>query len=333
VGPRLGTADGDAILEGEPSSLSRDSRGRFYLTQFSSSRRLPMVFDSTGRFLQNIGRRGTGPGELTFPIYLRIAATDSVFVADRGTGRLTVFDPSLKFARSAPAPILGMAFPLEVLLGGQLIAGAQIPTREAIGLPLHRFEADVKLVESFGGGRGEFRADRSILSRRRLARSADGGFWAARVTEYVIERYDRFGRQTLELRRDAAWFRPHAGTPISIDPRPKPLVMGVHEDRRGLLWVLSAVEDPAWRTALGTTLPKRLGGHASPIPVVQRPDAYNDSMLEVIDPATGRLLASQRFPYQLWLLVDDGAVANRAEDKEGNFFIQVWWVDSHIAHR
>ena len=69
------------------------------------------VFDSLGRSLRGIGRKGEGPGEFTSPtglvvgpdgrLWVRDVTRISRFAADAATGRLT------RYEASAPGPTMG----------------------------------------------------------------------------------------------------------------------------------------------------------------------------------------------------------------------------------
>ena len=100
AGPRLGDNEGLGALVAEPSSLASDNMGRFFLTQFTNAEG-PLVFDSLGRFVRQLGRRGLGPGEFQVARYLSIAASDSIYVADPQAGRMSVFTPT----RNSPGPL------------------------------------------------------------------------------------------------------------------------------------------------------------------------------------------------------------------------------------
>lgn len=326
LGPRLGDSSGAAILDAEPSSVARDRAGRFFLVLFSAARGTVLVFDSSGRYLTDIGRKGSGPGEFSMARHVVIAPGDSIVVADFLSRRVSFFDLSLRFVRSFPSVSLGRAAGIEVLRDGSLAANTNITTRQAVGYPLHLHSAEGAVLRSFGADAPAFRVDRPLISRRRLARSRSGGFWAAHATRYTIEHYDERGDKLGELVRKVAWFPPHEGVPISVDAAPQPTVMGLHEDDRGRLWVLTVLPDPNWRSAVGNILPRTHGGGRSPIPVVQNYDAYYDSLIEVIDPTSGRLITAQRFPQALGFLVGSQFVAMRRESEAGDFFVQTWRV-------
>jgi hypothetical protein len=59
------------------------------------------------------------------------------------------------------------------------------------------------------------------------------------------------------------------------------------------------------------------------VPQGSQSDLY-DSMIEVLDPATGRLLASTRIDAALGFLLPGGYAASYREDDGGNPFIDIW---------
>ena len=65
-------------------------------------------YDPDGNFLMSFGEPGAGPGQLNTPHSIAIDSSDNVYVADRGNGRISVFDTSGKFLRiikiDAPVP-------------------------------------------------------------------------------------------------------------------------------------------------------------------------------------------------------------------------------------
>lgn len=322
-GPRVGDTEGQGALVAEPSSLSMDRSGRIFLTQFTN-KQPPLVFDSTGRFLQQLGRLGTGPGEYRSARLLSVSASDSIYVADMQTGRMTILGPDLKFARSATDAWLARAFPFTVLAQGQVVVGADVTTDSRIGYPLHLYSRTLKYEKSFGADTPLFRPDRRMHSRRRLAPASSGGVWAAHVTEYVIDRFDATGRRDLRVLRRVPWFEPHDAPTLNVDPEPKPLITAISEDALGRLWVFTLVKDSRWKGALGSTLPSRLGGGRSPIPVILDHDRYFDTIIEVIDVRALRLVVSQRVDAALMFAFGRDHAAARREDSTGAFYIQLW---------
>ena len=63
-----------------------------------------LAFDSAGRFLRQIGRRGDGPGELAAPTSLAVTGDGMVVVADIARRGYAVFTPEGEFVRTVTAP-------------------------------------------------------------------------------------------------------------------------------------------------------------------------------------------------------------------------------------
>jgi hypothetical protein len=86
----IGEADGEeAYLLGDIGSLAAHRERIFAL-----DRQIPAVrvYDFNGEWIRNIGREGSGPGELRSPTSVRISPVDSrIFVRDGSEGRLNVY--------------------------------------------------------------------------------------------------------------------------------------------------------------------------------------------------------------------------------------------------
>ena len=89
---RIGPSDsGPSSFSQVPSwAVSADHRGRLYVLDLLDPS--VEVFDSTGRWIRNMGRRGGGPGEMRRPVSLAAAAGGEIAVVDFGKGALVRFD-------------------------------------------------------------------------------------------------------------------------------------------------------------------------------------------------------------------------------------------------
>jgi hypothetical protein len=119
------------FLLGEISGIAIDDSGRIYVADFQDPR--IVVFDSRGRHLATIGRKGQGPGEFTAPtgitfgadgaLYVRNMEQVARFIRDPRTGIASRFDrayvgPTMAPWRSKLASVVDRQgrfhFPLEV---------------------------------------------------------------------------------------------------------------------------------------------------------------------------------------------------------------------------
>ncbi|MEO7964233.1 MAG: 6-bladed beta-propeller [Gemmatimonadaceae bacterium] len=92
-----GAADGAARLETITSVLILENRQVAVGLMSAAEIR---VFDSTGRFVRQMGKKGRGPGE--FPVLWQVyRARDSIVGVDQ-SGIAQIFDASGRFVRSAP---------------------------------------------------------------------------------------------------------------------------------------------------------------------------------------------------------------------------------------
>jgi 6-bladed beta-propeller len=96
----LGTAEGPGALAGEPSSVSRNSKGDLFVSQYVNGTEI-LVFDASGAHLETVGRAGDGPGEYRYIAKLVVGPIDSVYVFDNGGARLTVLAPDRSYARAS----------------------------------------------------------------------------------------------------------------------------------------------------------------------------------------------------------------------------------------
>jgi hypothetical protein len=91
--PFINIADSDPqsepVLE-LPNGASRFANGNIAVGDYYGSK--VVFFDSTGRFVRNVGRPGKGPGENGLVVWRGACAGDSVFIAELGQLRSDVID-------------------------------------------------------------------------------------------------------------------------------------------------------------------------------------------------------------------------------------------------
>ena len=77
----------DAELPRQVSLIAIDSRRRFFVGAIGDYRVL--VYDSAGRYVRLLTRKGQGPGELTGLVHIAFGAGDNIFTVDN-SGRVNV---------------------------------------------------------------------------------------------------------------------------------------------------------------------------------------------------------------------------------------------------
>ena len=108
--------------------------------------------------------------------------------------------------------------------------------------------------------------------------------------------------------RRVSWF-PHRDVELygdgqyrSGDVDPTPFVIGVWEDEDGLVWVASAVATEDLADA------QRLAQAAPDDPRLDESRTFYDTRVEVIDPATGTVLADHVLPERGWWIAEPGVL-------------------------
>lgn len=83
------SAGRDEYMLGAISDLSIDGRGAMYVVD----RSVPAIrmYDRSGRFVRNVGRRGQGPGEFLSPVAAELTKDGRLLVWDVGNSRVNVY--------------------------------------------------------------------------------------------------------------------------------------------------------------------------------------------------------------------------------------------------
>lgn len=309
--------EGEHLVEW-PQDMWQDRRGRIFVMQ-SNSATVPVVFDSTGRYIQSIGRIGEGPGEFTRAAAVFGDQSDTTFIHDWIRGRLTVLDPNLRIVRQQPFPpgaLKGAA-----LSDGTLLANAVTRDRASPGFPFQLFNRSGDRVGVVGTGEIPLAPSTQILFAYRVAAARGDGFWAVPLMgRHLIERWTTPTTVTIFRRDRAPWFVEvprDAGETDHADP-PVSSMRGVWEDRDGLVWTLVRVADrrgPAPRDSVRTVE----GAYTVPRDLARE----SDTIVEVLDPRSGMLVASQRFDGLFAWALGNGRVGSLIEYPDGRIEIAV----------
>lgn len=308
-----------------PLAIAADSRGRIIAGPIET--RGFAVFDSTGRLLRRVGREGSGPGEYRRIWNIVVGPGDSVFVGEVTERRLTVYSPSLEVARTRTFPL--MHDDIVALPDGRMILATVDDSPLRAGLPLHLMTPEGAHGKSFGVDNPTYDEWSRSHFWRRLAMAAGGGFWTAPLVRYELELWTDRLERAVTLVRSAPWFPPLA-TPYpsgrqSDEVRPVPEIRDLVQDREGLLWVIIAVADENWRQtrpAAGAPVERGL------LSLAQRAPNY-DTIVEVIDPRNGQLLASIRRPESFFGVRGAPLLYTVRENQAGAESLEIWRLSLH----
>jgi hypothetical protein len=281
-----------------------DSRKRYYAP--TSESRL-LVFDSTGRFIQSVGRHGRGPGEFLNPFSVIVGAADTLYISEYGS--LTALSQSYKFVRRTPM----RGIPTIRLRRGGFAQITNTDAPEEINW-LHLLEiTDLtgKRVKVFDVGPPP---ERESLGRsRHIAEAPDGSIWCVMWGKYVLDQWDMSGKRRTILTRvlDGDSFKGFSDIPFN-----EPQILDLRFDQSGLLWVIVGVRNGKTHRA---TVRTEDGMRQMDLPEF-------DMIVDVVDLQRSKLLASTRLPSitrmaligpavgSLYMELDDGSIGIEVVD-------------------
>ncbi|MBK8248385.1 MAG: hypothetical protein IPK85_13400 [Gemmatimonadetes bacterium] len=284
--------------------------GAFLVT--SPYRPTLQVFTAGARFGRVVGKEGSGPDESRQVAIALVGPGDTVHTFDDALRRYRVVDPSGKTVRSHPIQF-GPRFE-GVMTQNFFVLNAPVYTADLIGLPLQVLDRRGRLVRSTGSSTGLFRPDVRNIDQRALARARGDTIWSAHRGEYRVDLIDAAsGKSVRSYVRDVEWFRPSQTGQRSAGAAPEPyaILTDVREDANGYLWVMVGVPDPAWRAVSQERSPGDTHGS------VGDDNAFRDTVIEVFDLRSARLIAMARSPRFLYQFVEPDLAVSIVPDAEG----------------
>ena len=314
----LGDMVGDGFIQWSRVA-TRDSLGRYWIGQGESLK----VYDSAGRFLREVGRRGEGPREFGRVAFAHADSAGRVHVLDPRNTRESVFDATfaLMEERRLPGRALSL-FSAAALNGGYVTNIAA----ELTGLPFLHLIRGEEVVRSFGmsDATGPHDAFRSL---RILAARSDGVIAAARRIAYTIEVWDSSGSRLVEFHHEVGLNEVEVRqVPYNLTDHPKPHeVMAVRFDNADRLWVLFRMMRDGWeRHYEPRQYPDGLVG------IRQLPnstlDSIYESRLDVIDLQSGMVVVRAQLPGLFEAFVGDGLLLEQRELPNAEIQLAVWRV-------
>jgi hypothetical protein len=286
------------------------------------------LFDARGKYLRRVGREGRGPGEFQCAMSAAVGRGDSVAVFD--FGRTSILTPKLEFARLVPPEKTGT----RVFIGRMFIQQPDgswvMETGGYAGGTLkhdvYHFAPDWSVVP-FSTYR---RSQRDFLKYPPGLLAAHGGgqFWGLLGSldpGMELGLFDGTGLLTRTLKLNPSWWvaidwgavKRREDKPGTIVP-PYSSPVDIREDKRGRLWVLATVPAADWR--------KYPMQHLADGSTYESP-RRNNTMIELVDPNSGKTLASTRFEFAIQHFIDDTHVLVAREDEDGNMVFEVYSID------
>jgi hypothetical protein len=331
----VGTAD-DLVLMGELSHIGRGPGNTFVAPSIDGTQLLQ--FDSTGRYLRAVGRRGQGPGE--FAGGLRVDGRgrgDSLYVHSRRT--ISVFSPALEFGRSfamPPEPASGLV----PLPNGNVVYVAA-PTTAVVAAE----RSILKLLGPQGEPIGRFGMPGSdqpdicvtCFSRAVSVALDRQGVVIAHPNRYVIERHDLAGRlQASVTITDSPWMQAWTTDLVSAaqyTQRPRPRITRAISMGGSRIWVLAQVAGRDWiapgpptgegALRIGGVTGMRANSEASRL-MLEKTAKNVATVVELIDLERRQVIASQTFDPGNYVHLDGDLVQIRRLNADGVITFDVY---------
>jgi hypothetical protein len=318
----------DAAAIPRASVAARDSKGQFYVASPQAESSFVAVYSARGTLVGRRGKSGRGPGELDGIHYIRITAGDSLVVLD--DRRLSVFAPDGKFVRSNRLPDGRRssredvrAFTFVTLTNGDVLVNNHVAPRPAFVLLDRHFLPK----REFGPPVAESRSGLTEALHA-IARLPNGRIAAARQNHIpVLELWDTSGARVSQYFTRPTWFPEWTDADeYERGPRspPLPRILGLYPDSDERLWLAALVPDLTWKPAALAPKPNR--GREVPYmpPPISDYPKYYDTVVEVIDPASGRVIVSQRFDEYLPFFMEGGLLYGYRQTAGRGIQIVVW---------
>jgi hypothetical protein len=301
--------------------VTRDSRGQYYVTPVTE--RSVVIYDSTGREIGRLGREGRGPGEISFgPPYRCEVVGDSLFVFSPEP-TVNVFNPNRQFVRTVlPRNPKGQPVTSEFrhLRAVRVWPNGEMTVCAPYGWPnrpsCYSLYSDGRIRKALGPPpirRPRYRENprtfllNTMAAERPYAIGPDGHVWTLSPNRYVLEEWTEKGR-TSSFTRDVSWY-PEVTLDNLRDAVPAPHPTGLAVDDHSRLWVVLAA-------------PKE---HDDGRVSKDKADFLSrfDTVIEVLDARSGRVLATKRINGYPEGLSDGRYLLFQRVDENGTPFLDV----------
>jgi hypothetical protein len=173
---------------GNISNLVVDKQGNFFVSDKLNAN--IKKYDTQGKLLQVIGRKGNGPGE--FQSIFSLAIRDTVIYAvDPVARRVSILESTGKFLRSFR---ITDGREIIVLKSGELAIAALVITENERGYCIHLYTKEGNYLRSFFPIHERVIKNQMICDFVSLDKSSDGSICAVQEMDYTIYMYNPDGK-------------------------------------------------------------------------------------------------------------------------------------------
>lgn len=137
----IGEGEQEEEMFSEMTAVEVDKKGNIYILDRKES--MIKVFDSKGKYVRTIGKKGQGPGEVNQPVGIRITPNNELLVEDVFNQRLAVFALDGKFLKNvSTAKALGLAG-IAVDSQGNIIGQQVVPSENKLIREVKKYGSDL----------------------------------------------------------------------------------------------------------------------------------------------------------------------------------------------
>ena len=184
-----GVGKWDATHFNQPTDIAIRDDGTFYVSDGYINSRVAL-FDKNGKWIQEWGKKGAGPGEFSNPHGLSfVTGSTDVLVADRENSRLQLFDRAGTFKRqwagAKDAPTTGRVFSVATDANGDLYLGIRREDYDTAHTGVVKLDKQFNLIDAVGFGKP---GDPVFNAVHDLAVGRDGSIYVAETrTKRVVK--------------------------------------------------------------------------------------------------------------------------------------------------
>ena len=291
-----------------------DDAGNYWVGQQQEG--VVKVWDAEGRFLRQLGRRGDGPMEFQRPAPVRTDGEGRVHVFDLDNGRETVVNPDFSFHSDRSLHPGHLAVPLGE--DGRYLVNMGRTRPGSVATPLHIVDG-LDILHSFDRMAG---LDAPGFAHRVLAVDRQKRIYSAHRDYYLIQIWSESGRRILGLRGPRLNEREPSRERWSPDNPPRNHIHAMQVDDQQRLWVTSGVLKDDWRDHMEERVMPN--GRTAYGPTDDDMKAIFEMRIDLIDLASGSLIATRRHDALFEAFVGDGLVIETVENERSYPQMVVW---------
>lgn len=275
------------------------------------------VFDSAGVFIRELRAQGRGPGEFERLQGAGFGPGDSLWATEMFRTHLFTPPPALEFVRT-----MQFTQPFSGVVGRQgLLSRAIFTSPDGMLAPsLRAWDGTVRGRFGPSGKVDDIDAEMGPVALVDASRA-----WKADGKSYAISLFDSAGTLLRRHERTVDWFPPNVPIRGAYNAeRPPARISDLAVGADGNLWVLIRRAHPDWKATVPAGGPMMAPRNANPLPSASSFNNLFEVVLEVLDPASGELLASRILSGAYRGFVDAQHIAEVIEDEDGHILIRIW---------